>query len=131
VMMLDIDIVELRAGFMRYLPMGVTVAAIVFCELVFVFFLSLKSPGALAPVRQAIPDSAKVDNTHAIGNVLYTWYIYPFQMAGIILLIAMIGAIVLTLRSRPGVRKQSIARQVSRSTADSMHIVKVESGRGI
>ena len=131
VMMLDIDIVALREGFLRYLPVGIAVAIIIFAELFMVFFLSLKAPAALAAVRQPIPGSAEISNTEAIGNVMYTYYLYPFQMAGIILLVAMIGAIVLTLRARPGVRKQSISKQLARTTAESMEIVKVESGQGI
>jgi len=131
VMMLDIDFEELRKGFLRYLPMGAAVAAIVFFELAFVFYLSLSHPSALAPARQIIPDSAHISNTKAIGNVLYTWYLYPFQMSGIILLIAMIGAITLTLRARPNVRKQNIAKQMSRTKEQGVEIVKVQSGRGI
>ena len=132
VMMLDIDIVELRAGFLRYLPMGITVASIVFFELLIVFYLSLNAPVlALATARQPIPGSAEISNTEAIGNVLYTYYLYPFQMAGLILLVAMVGAIVLTLRSRPGVRKQTISKQLARTREDSMTIVKVKSGQGI
>ncbi len=132
VMMLDIDIVEMRNGFLRYLPMGAAVAAIVFFEFAFVFYVSLAHPSALAPVRQAIPDSAHISNTQAIGDVLYTWYLYPFQLSGIILLIAMIGAITLTLRPRrPDVRKQNIAHQLARTKADGVEIVHVKSGEGI
>ena len=75
---------------------------------------------AIAPVHQPIPDGDTVTNTQAIGDVLYTYYLYPFQMAGIILLIAMIGAIVLTHRARPGVRKQSIARQIGAPRAGQL-----------
>lgn len=131
VMMLDINFAELRQGFLRYLPMGFSMAALIFIELIFVFYASLQSPMKTAPVRHAIATSDHVTNTHAIGNVLYTYYLYPFQMAGIILLIAMIGAIVLTLRSRPGVRKQKVSDQLSRKREDSVAIVKVESGKGI
>lgn len=131
IMMLDIDFIALRSGFLRYLPVGAAVAVVLFLELAMVFWLSLTHPSAIAPVRQAIPDSAQISNTHAIGDVLYTWYLYPFQMAGIILLIAMMGAIVLTLRARPGVRKQAIAKQLSRDRRDSLEIVKVKSGEGI
>jgi len=131
VMMLDIDFSEMRAGFLRYLPMGLSLAAIVFFELFFVFYLSLTHPTALAPAQQAIPDSAHISNTQAIGNVLYTYYLYPFQLSGVILLIAMIGAITLTLRARPNVRKQNIAHQLARTKAQGVEIVKVETGRGI
>lgn len=131
VMMLDIDIAQLRSGFLKYLPMGITVALIVFFELFVVICLSIQSPSALAPLEQPIPAVKDVSNTKAIGNVLYTYYVLPFQMSGIILLIAMIGAIVLTLRSRRGVRKQNIEKQLARSPADAMKVVKVKSGEGI
>ena len=131
VMMLDINFAELRQGFMKYVPLGFGVAFIVFVELVAVFGVSVRKPAPLAAASQVIPAADKVSNTSAVGNVLYTYYIYPFQMAGIILLIAMIGAIVLTLRSRPGVRKQNISRQNNRRREDSVEIVSVETGKGI
>ena len=131
VMMLDIDIVELRAGFLRHLPIGITVAAIVFAELSFVFYLSLAHPSMLAPAQQAIPPSTQISNTQAIGNVLYTYYLYPFQLSGIILLISMIGTIVLTHRARPNVRKQNISKQLARRKEDGVQIVQVKSGEGI
>lgn len=131
VMMLDIDITQLRAGFLSYLPMGLAVAIIVFFELFVVFYFSLRVPASLATVRQPIPDAAEISNTQAIGDVLYTYYLYPFQMAGIILLVAMIGAIVLTLRSRRGVRKQIISHQLARRPEDAMTIVKVQPGQGV
>jgi len=131
VMMLDINFAELRDGFLKYLPIGATVAAVIFAELVFVFYLSLSGGQKLAPAAQPAPQSLDVSNTHAIGNVLYTDYIYPFQMAGVILLIAMIGAITLTHRSRPGVRKQTIAAQLARTKESGVEIVKVKSGEGI
>ena len=129
VMMLDIDIVELRSGFLKYLPMGVGVSVIVFCELFIALYVSVRAPSGLATLHQPIP--ADVSNTKAIGNVLYTYYVLPFEMAGMILLIAMIGAIVLTLRSRRGVRKQNVGKQLARNPADAMIIVKVKSGQGI
>lgn len=131
VMMLNINFAELRQGFLRYLPMGVTMAAIVLFELLFIIYVSLSRPTDMARVRQFIPDSAEMSNTHAIGQVLYTYYLYPFQMAGIILLVAMIGAITLTLRSRPDVRRQAVSRQLARRREDSVSIVKVKSGEGI
>jgi NADH-quinone oxidoreductase subunit J len=129
VMMLDINFAELRQGFLKYLPMGALTGGLLFVEFILVFYASLHAPAKTAVARHAI--AADVTNTHAIGNVLYTWYLYPFQLAGIILLIAMIGAIVLTHRSRPGVRRQKIFKQVNRTRAESMTIVKVESGKGI
>jgi NADH-quinone oxidoreductase subunit J len=131
VMMLDINFAELREGFQKYLPLGLGVAAIILFQLIFVYSISLKDGGQKADAAHAIPSPADVTNTEAIGQVLYTWYLYPFQMAGIILLIAMIGAIVLTLRSREGVRKQSVAAQMNRKREDAMEIKKVEPGRGI
>ena len=131
VMMLDIDITALREGFLRYLPVGIAVAVVVFIELFLVFSLSLHHPSALAVARQPIPGSAEISNTEAIGNVLYTYYLFPFQMSGVILLVAMIGAIVLTLRARPGVRKQKISTQLARTPEQGMTIVKVQSGQGI
>ena len=92
--------------------------------------MSVKVPSGLAVLRQPIP-ADDVSNTQAIGTVLYTYYVLPFQMSGIILLIAMIGAIVLTLRSRRGVRKQNIQKQLARHPSDAMKVVKVKSGEGI
>lgn len=131
VMMLNINFAELRAGFLRYLPMGALMATLIFAEFIFVFFASLYKPVPLVAPRHAIVSSAQVTNTHAIGNILYTDYFYPFQLAGIILLIAMIGAIVLTLRARPGVRRQRIGKQLARGKKNGVELVKVESGKGI
>ena len=131
VMMLDINVTEMRQGFLRYLPLGAAVALIVFGELVAAFHISIEAGIPVAAASQPIPAPDKISNTAAIGNVLYTDYIYPFQMAGIILLVAMIGAITLTLRHRPGVRKQVINKQVNRLREDSVAIVKVETGKGI
>ena len=127
VMMLNVNFEELREGFLKYLPIGALVAATLFGELVLIFYFSLAFPAAFAPAAQPIPATT---NTQAIGNVLYTWYLYPFQMAGIILLIAMIGAIVLTLRHRPDVRRQKISQQLSRKRKDSVELVKVQPGQG-
>ena len=131
VMMLDINFAELREGFQKYLPMGMVVGGLVFFEIFFVMYVSMAAPEAFSPVAHAIPGGAEVTNTEAIGGLLYTWYLYPFQMAGIILLIAMIGAIVLTLRGRSGVRKQNIGKQLARKRKDSVAIVSVKSGEGI
>jgi NADH-quinone oxidoreductase subunit J len=131
VMMLDIDIVAVRAGFLKYLPLGAGVAVLVFAELAVALSMSLEKPSVTVVSHLPIPLHSDTSNTRAIGNVLYTYYLYPFQMAGLILLVAMIGAIVLTLRSRGGVRKQVISKQLSRRREDSIAIVKVESGQGI
>ncbi len=131
VMMLDINFAELRQGFLKYLPVGASVAGLLFAELLAVFLMTLHAPLATVAARHVIPASEQTNNTQAIGNILYTWYFYPFQMAGIILLIAMIGAIVLTLRHRGGVRRQSVAGQTSRKRANSVENIKVKSGQGI
>ena len=128
IMMLDVDFVSLRQGFLRYLPVGATVAAIFFGELLFAIISSLKAHVAFAAKASPIPTD--VANTQAIGNVLYTDYIYAFQIAGGILLVAMIGAIVLTHRTREGVRRQKIYAQLDRKRSDSVVLVKVKSGQG-
>ena len=118
-------------GFLKYLPVGATIAATIFAELVFIFYMSLGNENAVAPVNIAIKPSSEMGNTSAIGSVLYTDYVYPFQMAGIILLIAMIGAIVLTKRERVGVRKQNITKQLARTRETGIEVVSVKSGEGI
>jgi len=129
VMMLDINFVELRQGFLKYLPVGMVVGLILVVELIVVVGGWHLSPEALKAAASPIPET--VSNTHALGAVIYTDYIYVFQAAGIVLLIAMIGAIVLTHRKRPGVMKQRIADQVARKPEDRLEIRKVESGKGI
>ncbi|WP_298728294.1 NADH-quinone oxidoreductase subunit J [uncultured Ferrovibrio sp.] len=131
VMMLDINFVELRQGFLQYLPIGGLVGAILLIELALVLGSWAVAPAAQQVAMDPIPPIEDVTNTHALGAVLYTKYIYLFQGAGLILLVAMIGAIVLTLRSRPGVRRQNIAEQVSRRREDAVAIKKVEPGQGI
>jgi NADH-quinone oxidoreductase subunit J len=131
VMMLNINSSEMREGFLRYLPLGGAVAATIFAEMVVVFYRALGSENVVAPIRNVIELSADVNNTRAIGRILYTEYAYPFQMAGIILLIAMIGAIVLTKRQRVGVRKQNISKQLARTKETGVEIVSVKSGEGI
>jgi len=129
VMMLNVNFEEMREGFQKYLGLGLMVATVLLAELVLVIYWALQKPAALAtPEHLPTPE---VSNVQSIGNLLYTYYVYPFQMAGIILLIAMIGAIVLTLRTRPGVRKQKIANQLARTKEQSVSIVKVETGKGI
>jgi NADH-quinone oxidoreductase subunit J len=127
VMMLDVDFAALRAGFVRNAPLGVTVGAIVLAELVMV--LGFRFTGVLTTGPKAAPIPAGITNTEAIGRILYTEpYVYYFQAAGLILLVAMIGAIVLTLRHKPGVRRQDIAQQNARTPATAIEIVKVGSG---
>lgn len=131
VMMLNVNFDQLRAGFLRYLPVGMFIALLLLGELGVLFYHSALSPMKMATdATLAIPDAAQVTNTKAIGQVLYTRYIFLFQMAGLILLVAMIGAIVLTLRHRPGVKRQRIATQVARTRDESIMLVKVKPGQG-
>lgn len=131
VMMLNINFVELRQGFLRYLPIGLGVAVLLFAELFLVMKAGFaKKTTLVAKAAHTIPAPENVTNTQAIGNILYTDFLLPFQLAGLILLVAMIGAIVLTLRHRPDARRQSIRRQVSRTKEDTLVIVKLKPGEG-
>jgi NADH-quinone oxidoreductase subunit J len=128
VMMLDIDFVALRRGFMNYLPLGALIGLVLLSE--FFVVLGAWAFGPTVPAARANPVTPGISNTEALGRVLYTDYIFFFQTAGIILLVAMIGAIVLTLRHRPGVKRQSIRRQVARGPADAIALVDVKPGQG-
>jgi NADH-quinone oxidoreductase subunit J len=128
VMMLDIDFVELRRGFMHYLPLGALIGLVLLGELLIV--VGGWVFGSAVPAARSSPLPAGVSNTEALGRILYTDYIFYFQTAGLILLVAMIGAIVLTLRHRPGVKRQSISRQVARKPADAIALVDVKPGQG-
>ncbi|MEI9805447.1 MAG: NADH-quinone oxidoreductase subunit J [Pseudolabrys sp.] len=129
VMMLDVDFAELKRGALQYLPIGLLIGGIFLAELLLVVGAWVIGPG----VPQAItaPISTTMSNTEAIGLVLYTQYVYFFQAAGMILLVAMIGAIVLTLRHKERVRRQIIAEQVARTPAMSIEVVKVRPGQGL
>ena len=129
VMMLDVDFAELRQGFARYLPVALVVAGVLVVEMIMVS-LSVGTRGA-ASYNAAPFVATDVTNAEAIGRVLYTNYVYFFQAAGLVLLIAMIGAIVLTLRHKPGVRRQNIGRQVARTPATGMRVVDIKPGEGI
>jgi NADH-quinone oxidoreductase subunit J len=130
VMMLDVDFVALRQGFLNYLPVGALIGVVLLAELVIVLAGSVFSPGA--PTVVAIPASGSgVTNTAALGAILYTRYAFFFEIAGMILLVAMIGAIVLTLRHRTYVKRQSIAEQVARTPALAIEVRKVPTGRGL
>ena len=131
VMMLDINFVEMREGFLQYMPIGVLVGIILLVELLMVLGTASMSPEVMASGTEPIPDLTQRQNTAALGDVLYTKYIYLFQTAGMILLVAMIGAIVLTLRQRPGVRKQNIATQLARRREDAVELKKVQPGQGV
>ena len=131
VMMLDINFVELRSGFAQYLPVGALVGLILLAELLVVGSGWVVIPEVESLASAPIPPIDQVTNTEAIGRLIYTKYIYLFQAAGLVLLVAMIGAIVLTLRSRAGVRKQRISDQVARRPEDAIEVVKVTVGSGI
>ncbi len=131
VMMLDVDFAELRAGFMRYLPIGAAVGIVLLAELILVAGSWTLLPKTAMQLKSPTPAVDQVSNTEAIGRVLYTDYVFFFEVAGLILLVAMIGAIVLTLRSREGVKRQSVAAQAGRRPEASIEIVKVQTGKGI
>jgi NADH-quinone oxidoreductase subunit J len=132
VMMLDINFAELRQGFMRYLPLGALVGIVLLAELLFVFATWAITPADSSLLAAPMPDVASnVTNAKALGLILYTKYVYAFQSAGAVLLVAMIGAIVLTLRERGGVRRQKISEQISRPRSASVEIVHVEVGKGV
>ena len=129
VMMLDVDFAALRGGLLNYLPVGFLVGAVLLAELLFVLGAWVIDPGV--PKTITAPIGADISNTQALGEVLYTRYVYFFEAAGVVLLVAMIGAIVLTLRHKPNVRRQSIPAQVARTPATAVELKKVETGRGI
>jgi NADH-quinone oxidoreductase subunit J len=131
VMMLDINFVELRQGFLRYLPVGALIGLVLLAELIVVVSGWTLAPEAALQVAAPAPALESVTNTHALGRLLYTKYLYVFQAAGVVLLVAMIGAIVLTHRQRTGVRRQRIAEQLARDPRSSVEVRKIPSGRGI
>jgi NADH-quinone oxidoreductase subunit J len=131
VMMLDINFVALRQGFLQYLPIGLIIGITLFFELLLVLSVWALAPDVAASVGAPTPPITQVTNTAALGALLYTRYIYAFQASGLILLVAMIGAIVLTLRAREGVRRQKIATQVGRSRGDAVEVVKVQPRQGV
>jgi NADH-quinone oxidoreductase subunit J len=129
VMMLDVDFAELRQGFLTYLPVGAFVGAVLLAELLIVVGAWAIGPNITATAP--IPSPSDVSNTQALGLVLYTRYVYYFQASGIILLVAMVGAIVLTLQHKANVRRQVIADQVARTRATAIEVVQVRSGQGL
>ena len=131
VMMLDINFVRLREGFLQHLPIGASVGILLLIEMILVVGVLVTSPETVAVAAAPTPDVAVVSNTEALGALLYTKYVYLFQAAGMILLVAMIGAIVLAHRVRTGVRKQSIYAQVSRTRAEAVELKQVKTGDGI
>lgn len=131
VMMLDVDFAELKQGAMKHAPIGALVGVVLLAELVLVFSASIFSPKLAQNVAYPIPDVATRQNTQALGDILYTDFVFYFEVAGLILLVAMIGAIVLTLRHKEGVKRQSIPDQVARTPETAIEIKKVETGKGI
>jgi NADH-quinone oxidoreductase subunit J len=131
VMMLDVDFAELRQGFLNYLPIGIVIGIIFLVELLLV--VAVWTIGAQVPgsITAPIPPLDSVSNTEALGRVIYTRYIYYFQGAGLILLVAMIGAIVLTLHRRVGVRRQNAAEQIARTPRTAIELKQVRPGQGI
>ena len=129
VMMLDVDFAELKHGVLQYLPIGVLVGGIFLAELLFVVGAWVIGPGVKTAITAPIP--ASMTNTQALGMVLYTRYVYFFEGAGMVLLVAMIGAIVLTLQHKVRVKRQSIPVQNARTPATSIEVVKVKTGQGL
>lgn len=131
VMMLDVSFSELRKGAMQYVPIGLAIGLVLLVEFSALFFAWEFSPEAAVNLATPIAETADVGNTRALGQVLYTDYVVPFQLAGLILFVAMIGAIVLTHRKRPGVRKQIVSKQQARKASDVLEIKKVTPGTGV
>lgn len=129
VMMLDIDFAELRAGYAQYLPFGLVLGAVLALQLALIGFNWQTGSGA--DELGATPTPSDATNTEAIGQVLYTDYFFAFHAAALVLLVAMIGAVVLTLRDREGVKRQNISAQNARSARDAIEVVSVETGEGI
>jgi NADH-quinone oxidoreductase subunit J len=131
VMMLDVDFSELRQGFLQYLPVGAFVGIILLIELLLVVIGWTIGPDAQQAIANPIPPLATMPNTEALGQVLYTRYVYFFQAAGMVLLVAMIGAIVLTLHHKPSVKRQNVSDQIARNKKTAIEIVKVRPGQGL
>jgi len=129
VMMLDVNFSEFREGFQKYAPVGATVGLVLFAELASVLIGWDVAPGAAALRLSPIP--ANVQNARAIGSVLYTDYILLFQLAGLVLLVAMVGAIVLTHRDRRAARRQDITAQQDRAVSETLEILTLRSGAGV
>jgi len=129
VMMLDIEVAQMRAGFARYLPLGLALAVALAAEII--IGLGAWGAGGLKIARRAAPIDAAIPNVEAIGRLLYTRYLFVFEGAGLVLLVAMIGAIVLTHRQRGGVRAQSPFRQIGRRPQDATRNVKPPIGEGV
>lgn len=131
VMMLDIDFAKLRSQALDYAPIGVLIGLIVAAQLIIIIGGSTIDPEIAKNVAMPIPDAAVRQNTAALGDVLYTRYVYFFQLAGLVLLVAMIGAIVLTLKHRTDIKRQDISRQVARTPETAISVVNPKPGEGL
>jgi NADH-quinone oxidoreductase subunit J len=131
VMMLDINLAMVREGFLKYFPIGALIGIVLLLEIVFALGVFGGTSPTIAALNKAGAQVGAVENTRAIGQVLYTQYFYLFQAAGAVLLVAMIGAIVLTLRRRPGVRRQRISEQLYRPKDQTVTLVKVPTRGGV
>ncbi len=131
VMMLDINIAKLKEGFLEYLPIGALIGIVLAAEIMWGLGVFGSRSLTVEAFNKAGTQAVTIENTRAIGQVLYTQYFYLFQVAGMVLLVAMIGAIVLTLRSRPGVRRQNVSEQLYRAKDKAITIVKVTSRGGV
>jgi len=129
VMMLDVDFAELKKGILQYMPIGVLIGGILLLELLMVAGSAVVTPQLAA--GSVLPIDATISNTRALGEVLYTRYVFLFEGAGMILLVAMIGAIVLTLHHKPNVKRQDINKQNARTPETAVKVVKVKSGQGL
>ncbi|MEQ1753109.1 MAG: NADH-quinone oxidoreductase subunit J [Micropepsaceae bacterium] len=129
VMMLDIDFAELRQGFLTYAPLGMVICGVFFAELAAVGFGWILSPNIATIALHPTPTN--LTNTEALGRIIYTDYVHVFQGAGMVLLVAMIGAIVLTLRHRDGVKRQSASAQIGRTREKGVEMRKVRPGEGL
>jgi NADH-quinone oxidoreductase subunit J len=130
VMMLDISFADLRKGAMQYVPMGMILGGVLLAELLTIYSTWRFAPQSTQNLISPVSPGVEVENTHALGSVLYTDYVFAFQLSGIVLLVAMIGAIVLTHRVRSGVRHQRVATQVMRNSADVIEVQKIAPGSG-
>jgi NADH-quinone oxidoreductase subunit J len=129
IMMLDVDFAELREGFIQYLPVGIVIGGIFLFELLLTVGAWVINPTVSKTITAPIPTN--VSNTEALGLVLYTKYVHYFQLSGMVLLVAMIGAIVLTLRHKPNIKRQDISDQVARTKQTAMDVRQVKSGQGL
>jgi NADH-quinone oxidoreductase subunit J len=129
VMMLDVDFASMRQGMLQYAPVGVVIGVILLLELLLVAGSFVMAPEVAATA--VVPIDAGIENTRALGQVIYTRYVFLFQAAGGVLLVAMIGAIVLTLRHKTGIKRQDIFKQTSRKRHEAVESVQVKSGQGL